>query len=447
MIAIPSINQELSGLDAATWEQLCRSLNEPPALHAERLAALVRYQQLPVPHPRAEEWRHTPPELFRFADMTLAPPSRPTTAFTADSWDEGFDAIIEVGDDAFSGQDRSGRVARGEVEIGTLALAAGRHPELFSKDAAGGVSQQRKFVALNHAFWTTGFFIRIPAGASVCRVLVRWYFAETGRLHLPRLKVVVEQGARLEVVERFTSSDNAALLVVGAHDFRVAPSATLERVALHEWGGAAACLAEDWAHVAAGGRVDWVTAVLGGRAVKLVAGCDVAGPEATAHLNGLYFADGDQRVDQRTEQRHVSSDTSSYLLYKGAVRDRSRAVYQGLINACPSAIRVDAYQMNRNLILNEGAHADSLPGLQIDADDLKCSHGSAIGSLDPEHVFYLRARGLDEETARRLLVTGFFDEVINKVGNAHVREHLQRCVQDKMQRQVVATTTRGDDEG
>jgi Fe-S cluster assembly protein SufD len=122
------------------------------------------------------------------------------------------------------------------------------------------------------------------------------------------------------------------------------------------------------------------------------------------------------------------------LLYKGAVQDRSHAIYQGLINARRGAVRVDAFQMNRNLVLNQGARADSLPGLEIDADDLKCSHGSATGNLDPEQLFYLRARGIAESEARRLLVAAFFEEVIGKASHARVQEHLREAVRQKMER-------------
>ena len=226
---------------------------------------------------------------------------------------------------------------------------------------------------------------------------------------------------------------DSALAVIGAHEFRVGAGAVLERIALHEWNDATVCIAEDAALVAERGRADWVTAVLGGRAVKLTASCDVAGAGAVANLRGLYFADGAQHVDQRTVQRHSSPDTASHLLYKGAVRDQGHTIYQGLIQAARGAIRVDAYQMNRNLVLNEGARADSLPALEIDADDLKCSHGSATGSLDPEQIFYLRARGIAEAEARRLLIAAFFEEVIGKIDHAGVQEHLRAAVAHKME--------------
>ena len=277
------------------------------------------------------------------------------------------------------------------------------------------------------------------------RLLVNWRFAAGGKLHMPRLVVAVEPDAHLTLVERFQGLErgttsiskdwkaDAALAVIGAHEFHVGAGATLERVALHEWHAATICIAEDAAVVAERGRADWVTAVFGGRAVKLTAGCDVAGAGAAAHLSGLYFADGTQHVDQRTLQRHSSPDTTSHLLYKGAVRDQSHSIYQGLIQAARGAVRVDAYQMNRNLVLNEGARADSLPALEIDADDLKCSHGSATGNLDPEQIFYLRARGIPEAAARHLLIAAYFEEVIGKVSHAGVQERLRAAVAQKME--------------
>ena len=180
------------------------------------------------------------------------------------------------------------------------------------------------------------------------------------------------------------------------------------------------------------GRVDWVTLSLGGRASKLMVGSDVCAPRAHAQLSGVFFADRDQHFDQRTLQLHTSPHTTSYLLYKGAVKDTGRSVYQGVINAKPGAIDVDAYQMNNNLILNEGARADSLPGLEIDADDLKCSHGSTMGTLDPEQLFYLQSRGLPAAEARRLVVAGFFEEVISQVPHAFVQERLREHIQLKM---------------
>lgn len=421
---------DLIRFDVAALEQL--GAGESAAVRAHRAAAFELFSALPVPAARDEEWRHSPAKLFPLADFQLAAPPRATNAATSTDWRNDFDAIIEIGDETFSIQHQAG-----SLEILPLADALAALPATVPQ-------HKRKFAALGQAFWTTGFFIRARSGSPV-RLLVDWRFSAGGKLHVPRLVVAVEPAAKLTLVERFQGLEKettgfskdwkseTALAVIGAHEFHVGAGATLERVALHEWDASTLCIAEDAAVVAERGHADWVTAVLGGRAVKLTTGCDVAGTGAVANLSGLYFADGAQHVDQRTLQRHSSPDTASHLLYKGAVRDQSHTIYQGLIQAVRGAVRVDAYQMNRNLVLNEGARADSLPALEIDADDLKCSHGSATGNLDPEQIFYLRARGLPETAARRLLLAAYFEEVIGKVSLVGVQEHLRAAVAQKME--------------
>jgi Fe-S cluster assembly protein SufD len=421
---------DLARFDAAALAQL--GAGEPAAVRAHRVAAFELFNTLAVPAARDEEWRHSPSKLFPLADFQFAAPPRANSAPSTADWQGEFEAIIEVTDETFSIHNRAG-----SLEILPLAGALAGLPVAVAQ-------HRRKFAALGQAFWTTGFFIRAHPGTPV-RLLVNWRLAARGKLHLPRLVVAVEPGAHLTLVERFQGLEKEAacfsrdwksetsLAVLGAHEFHVGAGATLERIALHEWNGSTICIAEDAAVVAGRGRADWVTAVLGGRVVKLTAGCDVAGAGAVANLSGLYFADGAQHMDQRTLQRHSSPDTTSHLLYKGAVRDQSHSIYQGLIQAARGAVRVDAYQMNRNLVLNEGARADSLPALEIDADDLKCSHGSATGNLDPEQIFYLRARGIPEVEARHLLIAAYFEEVIGKVSLAGVQEHLRAAVAQKME--------------
>ena len=421
---------DLARFDAAALAQL--GAGEPAAVRAHRAAAFDLFNALPVPAARDEEWRHSPAKLFPLADFQLAALPRATSAASSSDWHSEFDAVIEIGDETFSIQNRSA-----SLEILPLAEALAALP-------VSAPQHKRKFAAFGQAFWTAGFFVRARAGTPA-RLLVNWHFSASGKLHVPRLFVTVEPSAQLTLVERFQGLEKettgfskdwkteSALAVIGAHEFHVGAGATLERVALHEWNASTLCIAEDAVVVAARGRVDWVTAVLGGRALKLTAGCDVAGAGAVANLSGLYFADGAQHVDQRTLQRHSSPDTTSHLLYKGAVRDQSHTIYQGLIQAARCAVRVDAYQMNRNLVLNEGARADSLPALEIDADDLKCSHGSATGNLDPEQIFYLRARGIPEAAARQLLLAAYFEEVIGKVSHASVQEHLRAAVARKME--------------
>ena len=170
----------------------------------------------------------------------------------------------------------------------------------------------------------------------------------------------------------------------------------------------------------------------GTRISKLKFGSDVEGEGSSAELDGLFYCDQDQHIDQKTLQIHSAPHTYSRLLYKGVVQDRGHSVYQGIIQARPGAVKVDAYQTNNNLVLTDGAKADTIPGLLIDADDLKCSHGATIGNLDADQVFYLRARGLPEREARRLLIRGFYDEIADRIPYAGVKERIHEIIDAKL---------------
>ncbi|MER3457466.1 MAG: Fe-S cluster assembly protein SufD, partial [Chloroflexota bacterium] len=149
-------------------------------------------------------------------------------------------------------------------------------------------------------------------------------------------------------------------------------------------------------------------------------------------MSGLFFTDDDQHLDHDTQQNHNAPHTTSDLLFKGALKDRSRSVWQGMIRVAPGAQRTDGYQANRNLVLSEGARADSIPGLEIMADDVRCTHGSTVGQIDEEHVFYLMSRGLTRREAERLIVEGFFLEVLERIPFEGLRERLGRDIARKL---------------
>ena len=243
--------------------------------------------------------------------------------------------------------------------------------------------------------------------------------------------MAIGSGSRAVLMEAMTSPDEAALMALMGKDLVVGDNAQVKVVSLQEWGAGTAHLSSDWAVAGRDSKIEWMTLNLGGRLSKTRFGCDVAGPGANAELNGLYFASGEQHFDQKTLQVHSAPNTFSNLLYKGAVKDKSYSVYQGLIIARPGAVKVDAYQKNNNLVLNDGARADSLPGLEIDTDDLKCSHGSTIGNLDDEQIFYLRSRGLDEAAARRILMRAFFEEIVGRLPYDFLKNHVRDAVERK----------------
>jgi len=243
---------------------------------------------------------------------------------------------------------------------------------------------------------------------------------------VPRLLVVAGERSKATIVEQMVSPSEALIQTVMAKELYVAQAAILRMITLQEWGANTFHIANDWARVEREGKIDWVTLNFGSRLSRMSFGSDAVGEGASAELDGLYFATGVQHFDQITLQVHSAPHTTSNLLYKGVVKDKAHSVYQGMIIAREGADGVDAYQKNNNLVLSDGARADSLPGLRIDTDDLKCSHGSTIGNLDADQLFYLRSRGLDENEARRTLIKGFCEDIAGRIPYEFVRAAVTR---------------------
>lgn len=414
---------------------LPRNAGEPALLQAKRTAAFAQYRELPVPTARDDEWRRTDPALFPFERFTPAAVLRALpTPPPAGPWDDEFDVVVSVNDSGFHIRDAAGLLAENKLIVKSLADAAVKHPDLLEGylQGAARVKQPRKFSALGDAFWNFGLFIHVPARTAISRgVLIRYQHETAGQAVLPRLVAVVDEQAELTIAEHYESPANAELLAVSTRELYAGKGAILRAASLQEWGAKTFHIGEDWVRAERDARVEWVTLLLGGQVSKMMVSCDVNEPNANAYLSGLFFANGQQHVDQRTLQLHSAPNTYSNLLYKGAVKDQGHSVYQGIIDAAPGAIKVDAYQMNNNLILSEGARADSLPGLEIDADDLKCSHGATFGNLDASQLFYLQSRGLPESVARQMLVMAFFEEVIARVPHEFMRERVREDVRRK----------------
>lgn len=399
---------------------------------AARARAFEAYRKAALPTARDEEWRRTDPGLFDFAGLTRLNRLAAGAAGTANDLDTSFDVVISVTDAGYHLEDRAGALAGGRVEVLPLAdLPADAAARYLHGEAV--LEKDRKFTLLNGAFWNVGFFIRIPRDQALEKgVLIRYEHETAGSVLIPRLVVVAEAGSSGKVVEWFQSPDGVALTCVGARELYVHEAARLKVQSVQEWGAEARHIGEDWARVEKDGQIDWVTLTLGSGLSKMMMGCDVAEPNANAYLSGLFFANGTQHIDQRTLQKHSAPHTYSNLLYKGAVKDTGHSVYQGVIAAAPGAIGVDAYQMNNNLILNTGAKADSLPGLMIDADDLKCSHGATMGNIDEQQLFYLQSRGFSEVDGRRMLVLAFFEEIIDKLNDDFLEERIRADVNRKI---------------
>lgn len=433
-LSVTTPQEEITTFGAAAFQDVAGA-TASPLLRAKRQAAFDAFAALPWPTVRDEEWRRTNPALIPFGQFHLLPELPAIADADAEVLDTLFDVVVTVTEKGFSMVDRNGLVKAGKLVVKDLSAAADAHTAVVERHLHGPalIEEKRKFTELNGAFWNFGLFIEIPAKTAITGgVLVRYRLTQAKALLAPKLVVVAGEGSRANVVEVFQSEDHCPALCIGARELYVEQAARLQLFSLQEWGRTSYHIGEDWGHVERDAQIDWVTLSLGSKLSKSTMGCNVAAPNANAYLSGLFFADKDQHVDQRTLQQHAAPNTYSNLLYKGAVKDQGHSVYQGIIAAKPGAIKVDAYQMNNNLVLNNGARADSLPGLKIDADDLKCSHGSTMGNLDADQLFYLRSRGFSEAEARRTLVLAFFEEVIAKIPYEFLQERVREDVNRKI---------------
>jgi Fe-S cluster assembly protein SufD len=206
----------------------------------------------------------------------------------------------------------------------------------------------------------------------------------------------------------------------------------LKFVELQSWGKHVWNFSHERAQVDRDGNLDWIFGALGSHLTKNFTELELLGDGSTGRMSGFYFTDGDQHLDHDTQQNHLAKNTTSDLLFKGALKDNSRSVWQGMIYVAPGAIKTDGYQANRNLVLSNKARADSIPGLEILADDVRCTHGATVGKIDPEPMFYLLSRGIPYDQAERLIVEGFFDPIMQRIEFDGVRARFKQAILEKM---------------
>jgi Fe-S cluster assembly protein SufD len=276
--------------------------------------------------------------------------------------------------------------------------------------------------------------VHVPRGVRVEKPIrvARW-LPEGGVAVFPRTLIVAEANSHLAYVDEFASHDlHEPAMSLGAVEVIAQDGADVQYVALQQWGRGVHHLSMQRTIAARDSNLDTLVVNLGASVARVDLRARLEGPGARSDMLGLYFARGNQHFDHNTRQDHVSPLANSDLLYKGALYDQSKAVFRGVIRVFPGAQRTDAYQTNRNLLLSDRAEAISLPNLEIEADDVKCSHGATVGQLDAEEMFYLMSRGLTSEQAQKLAIFGFFGEVLNRLPLPDVVEELKAAIAAKI---------------
>lgn len=409
------------------------------ALSSYRRHAWETYARLAIPTVNEPAWRRTdlrllPAGLLRlpvpgaFREMPPVPGDllRPLAA-----GHHGGQLILLPGGSQVS---LDPELARKGVVFSSLRSAEVEHPGLVSSLAGGLVRpEDGKFAALAGAFSQDGVVLYVPKGVTVKQPLNSLLWGPgTNLAHLSHILVWVDEGASVTYVHEAASPDeNQASMHAGIVEIKVSDGASLKFVELQSWGRHIWNFSHERVTVGNGASLDWIFGAVGSRLTKNFSRLDLVGDGATGRMSGFYFADGDQHLDHDTRQNHLARQTTSDLLFKGALKGRSRSVWQGMIYVAQGAQKTDGYQANRNLILSPQARADSIPGLEILADDVRCTHGATVGKLEQEPLFYLKSRGIPEREAERLIVEGFFDPIMQRIPFEGVRARFQQAIHVK----------------
>ena len=321
-----------------------------------------------------------------------------------------------------SGLEATGGEADGPVVL-PLAEAATSLPEVVRDRLGSVVPTEDPFVARNEARWRDGVLVYVPAGTRLEEPVQVTVAGGDGDEVAWRTLIVLEEGAEAEVWERYESEGEG--LFNGVVEIVVGQAATLRYVCQQELSDRSWVFATQRAEVERDATLEWVSLGFGSARGKVRMETKLAGRGSSAKVTGAYAGDGTQHLDYDTTQEHAGEDTVSDLAFRGVLGDRATAVWRGMIRVDRGAQRTDAFQENRNLLLSPRAHADAIPGLEIEADDVRCTHAAAIAQVDPEQLYYLRAHGVDEAAGKRLVVDGFLGELVERAAEGPIRDALR----------------------
>jgi Fe-S cluster assembly protein SufD len=444
MTAIPA-----TGFTHETFETFLSARQEPAWLVELRRSAWKVFQDLPMPSTQQEEWRRTDIRGFhldRFdlamgasgilpvphgstGETPVAPGIEPAGAMLA----EGVDlagSVVAIDSRPHHACLDPELTARGVV-FGSLDELVREHGDLIEPYLLTRAVDPYydKFSALHAACWSGGMMLYVPKGVRIDRPLHMLSAMTAGGTDMGHALIVLDEGAEATVLaETASSNPTDAGFHCGAVEILVGPGARLRYVNLQNWGTGVWHFAHHKALVGRDASLQWTIGALGSRLAKVNQHVALIGEGAHAQVNGVMFTDGRQHLSYHTLQHHEVPHGTSDLLYKGALQGNSRLVWRGMIKVDRDAQKTDGYQRNDNLILSESARADSIPGLEIEADDVKCSHGATAGRVDDEQVFYAQARGLTHNEAVRMIVAGFFQQVFDRITVESVQHALGEAI-------------------
>jgi Fe-S cluster assembly protein SufD len=435
------VQEEGMSLSSADVAALSEKHNEPAWLREKRQQAWALAESLPLPTMDEEAWKRTDTRSVQWENIMKLP----TQAGTLKDVPEALyrpligdkqGGLLVYADGTLVKAEFNEALAKQGVIFSDLHEAATKHADLLQKVlmTEAVLGSEDKIAALSAALWTHGVFVYVPRNVAVELPLHSVEYVTGTQLTSTHLLIVLEEGASVTYLHESVSPRlDVQTLHLGATEILVRDNADLRYVALQNWGEHVVNFGHQRARAGQNARIDWVAGELGTRLTKLFMTLDLDGDGAWGRLSGLYFPHNNQHLDLDTQQNHHARSTTSDLLFKGALRGHSRSVWQGMIVADVGAQKTDGFQANRNLILEPAARADSIPGLEILANDLRCTHASTVGQVDETEMFYLMSRGIPRNEALKLIVDGFFDPLLQRIPFEEVRDRLKASIDQMME--------------
>jgi Fe-S cluster assembly protein SufD len=407
----------------------------PAWLKDLREGGITRFGDLGFPNMKQEAWRFTSVAPIAETAFELAyPPARVPSFAEIHPFllgDSGHRLVFVNG---FFQRSLSTPASDG-VRLESLAQAIANEPDVVRRHLCKYAEfQDRPFCALNTAFVAEGAFVHVPAKVTVAEPIQLLFLTTGGKQVVthPRNLVVIEREARAAIVETYASLEHDVYWTNAVTEITAGEGAWVDFHRVQRESPRAYHVAATQTHQGRDSTVNLHTVAFGGALARHDIGAVMAGPGGTLILNGLYLLAGAQHADHHTTIDHAADHCESHEYFNGVLDGHSRGVFTGRIIVRPGAQKTDSKQTNNNLLLSTGAHADSQPQLEIYADDVKCTHGSTVGPLDPRALFYLQSRGVGEHEARRLLTYGFAAEILGRMEVAQLRAQLDAIVRGRL---------------
>jgi Fe-S cluster assembly protein SufD len=382
---------------------LAEVATQPAWLDERRRKGASLAQELPLPDQKAKGWE--------FTDLS---------GLDLDAYEEASASPVVSG-------------AEGATVL-PLSEALSSHGDLLHERLGSLVPVEDPFVARNEAAWQDGVLVYVPKGVKLeAPVQIELPVDTSGAAIDWRTLIVLEEGAEAEVWEHWSSpADDVDAVLNSVVELAVGQAATLRYVNTQDISEQAWIFATQRAEVQRDGRLDWTALGFGSARGKVRMETKLAGPGSEARVTGGYAGGPGQHLDFDTLQEHAAPNTNSDLAFRGVLAAGATAVWRGMIKVDPGAQQTDAFQESRNLLLSPEAHADAIPGLEILADDVRCTHAAAIAQVDKEQLFYLTSRGLDDEAAKALIIEGFLESLVERLAEGPVRDSISEALETRL---------------